>query len=160
MSGTARLPRRTVLKGAAVLGIGAGVALPAAIPDAAARDVRFIIDARLPEAPALSARAARDRHGVVDPAGEMIALLLGNADRLLARGGYLIGLTGYADFALAQDLLRGIGRPVLHAIAIDGSGRRPIIAAPSPRTAAALDALLGRDDTTHRHRATSFAWMA
>ncbi len=139
---TARLPiarrpiaRRTVLK---------GVAAASAVASSAA----------------LAARAALDGHRVADPGGEMIALLLGDGPRLLAAGGHLIGLTGYADFALAQDLLRGIGRPVRHALAIDAVGTRSIVPARSPREARALAALLGADVPESKHRATSFAWLA
>lgn len=165
---TARLPiarrpiaRRTVLKGvAAASAVASSAALPAAPLGAPLGAVRFIIDARLPEAAALAARAALDGHRVADPGGEMIALLLGDGPRLLAAGGHLIGLTGYADFALAQDLLRGIGRPVRHALAIDAVGTRSIVPARSPREARALAALLGADVPESKHRATSFAWLA
>lgn len=159
----ARLPvaRRTVLKGVAVTGALAGsTALPAASLAAPLGTVRFIVDARLPEAAMLTARAALDGHRVADPGGEMIALLLGDGARLLAAGGHLIGLTGYADFALAQDLLRSIGRPVRHALAIEGAGVRSVIPARSPREARALAALLGPSEPNTTNRATSFAWLA
>lgn len=160
---TARLPiaRRTVLKGVAMTGALAGSAtLYAAQLAAPPGTVRFIIDARLPEAAALTARAAQDSHRVADPGGEMIALLLGDGPRLLAAGGHLIGLTGYADFALAQDLLRGIGRPVRHALAIDAAGARSVVPARSPREARALAALLSEAAPESKHRATSFIWLA
>lgn len=160
---TARLPvaRRSVLKGvAAASAVASSAALPAAPTAGPFGTVRFIIDARLPEAAALAARAAQDGHRVADPGGEMIALLLGDGQRLLAAGGHLIGLTGYADFALAQDLLRGIGRPVRHALAIDAAGARSVVPARSPREARALAALLGTDAPQTHHRATSFAWLA
>lgn len=159
----ARLPvaRRSVLKGvAAASAVASSAALPAAPTAGPFGTVRFIIDARLPEAAALAARAAQDGHRVADPGGEMIALLLGDGQRLLAAGGHLIGLTGYADFALAQDLLREIGRPVRHALAIDAAGVRSIVPARSPREARALAALLGTDAPQTHHRATSFAWLA
>lgn len=160
---TVRLPiaRRTVLKGvAAASAVASSAALPAAPLAGPFGTVRFIIDARLPEAAALTARAALDGHRVADPGGEMIALLLGDGPRLLAAGGHLIGLTGYADFALAQDLLRGIGRPVRHALAIDAAGARSVISARSPREARALAALLGPAAPESKHRATSFIWLA
>lgn len=160
---TARLPvaRRAVLKGVAVTGVLAGsAALPAAPLGGAPGTVRFIIDARLPEAAALSARAAQSGHRIADPGGEMIALLLGDGARLLAAGGHLIGLTGYADFALAQDLLRSMSRPVRHALTIDGVGARSLIAARSAHDQRALAALLGPAGPDTRTRATSFVWLA
>lgn len=159
----ARLPvaRRSVLKGvAAASAVASSAALPAAPTAGPFGTVRFIIDARLPEGAALTARAALDGHRVADPGGEMIALLLGDGARLLAAGGHLIGLTGYADFALAQDLLRGIGRPVRHALAIDAAGARSVIAARSRHEQQALAALLGPAEPQTKHRATSFAWLA
>lgn len=160
---TAHLPiaRRTMLKGVAATGALTGSATLYAAPLAAPPGtVRFIIDARLPEAAALAARAAQDGHRMVDPGGEMIALLLGDGPRLLAAGGHLIGLTGYADFALAQDLLRSIGRPVRHALAIDAAGARSVIAARSRHEQRALAALLMPAEPETKHRATSFAWLA
>lgn len=160
---TGRLPasRRTVLKGVAAASALAGsAALPAKPLSGAPGSVRFIIDARLPEAEPLAARAALRGHRVADPGGEMIALLLGDGARLLAAGGHLIGLTGYADFALAQDLLRSMGRPVRHALAIDGAGTRSIIAGATAQERRALAALLGPAAPDHKHRATSFAWLA
>lgn len=161
MTGRLPIPRRSVLKGVAAASVAAGsAALPAASAAGRPGTVRFIIDARLPEAAALAARAALDGHRVADPGGEMIALLLGEGPHLLAAGGHLIGLTGYADFALAQDLLRGIARPVRHALAIDATGARSVIPARSQREARALAALLGPTAPDTKHRATSFAWLA
>ena len=161
MTGPLPVARRAVLKGVAAASALAGsAALPAAPLGTAPGTVRFIIDPRLPEAAALAARAAQGGHRVADPGGEMIALLLGDGARLLDAGGHLIGLTGYADFVLAQDLLRSMGRPVRHALTLDGTGARSVVAARSARERTALAALLGTTQPQTRHRATSFAWLA
>jgi hypothetical protein len=62
-------------------------------------------------------RAARaGGHTLADPQGEVVALLLAPHGRWLSANGMIVGLTGYSDFVLARDVLRGTSRPVRHAV--------------------------------------------
>lgn len=156
--------RRTFLKTASAA--GGTVLLPAAAAASACAvpgsRPALIVDARLPCADELGMRAAALGHRVLDPQGEMIALLLRHEAALIGPGRHLIGLTGYADFALARDLLRLRGHPIRHAVSLGGPGGQRAVIRGSARDGAVLEALfsgtpsaLGRDA-----RATGFIWLA
>jgi len=102
MSGVA-VNRRAVLGAMAVL---PGLAMA---PRAqAAAGFHFILDALLPEAAAIRARADAAGHPCAHPAGEIIRLLLSEEGHQMA--GTIIGLTTYSDYVLARDMLRMRGR--------------------------------------------------
>lgn len=97
--------RRTLIKGFAALPL-AGLVNGAA----AAGGMRFVVDMRMPSAPALEARARSRGYELVDPRGEIVALFLGQGAGWLASGTPLIGLTGYSDMHLMRDIARSAGR--------------------------------------------------
>ena len=156
--------RRTFLKAASAVGSAALLPAAAAASARPAPETRpaFIVDARLPRAEALRLRATALGHRVLDPRGEMIALLLQHEAALIGPGRHLVGLTGYADFALAQDLLRASGHPIRHAVALGGrDGQRDIIRG-SARDGAVIAALFARmpAEPGREAQATSFIWIA
>lgn len=158
--------RRTFLKTASAVGGTALLPAAAAASAHAAPGSRpaFIVDARLPRAGELGQRAAALGHRVLDPQGEMIALLLQHEAALIGPGRHLIGLTGYADFALARDLLRLSGHPIRHAAALGGPDGQRIVIRGSARDRAVLDALFAEHPSSFAPgrvaQATSFVWLA
>lgn len=147
--------RRDVLKGSAALAAAglAGMAPASARPGG---PLRFIIDARLPEAARLAERARAGGHRLADPGGEIVSLLLARHADWLTGAGPIVGLTGYVDFALARDVLRSASRPIRHALALDGTAAAPGTT-PAER---ALAALLGPSPRPAGARSTSFLWLA
>lgn len=137
--------RRAVL-GAMALLPGLGLA-----PRAwAAGALHFILDARLPEAAAIRARAQAAGHPCADPADEIIRLLLSENGRAMTASGTIIGLTTYTDYALARDALRMQGRSVRRPHALPGGeGGDPLLAT-------LRDACMRRCAS----QATSFLWLA
>ena len=141
--------RREVLGAtSALLGMALAPRARGATPAARAS---FILDARLPEAGALTARARG--HLIADPHGEIIRLLLGPQGKTLISAGAIIGLTTYTDFMLASDVLRGIGR----------APRQPL-ALPLAKTDAENTPLLALLHESCQRRcaslATSYLWLA
>jgi len=108
--------RREVL-GAATMLLGMAVSSPA-LAFHSGQSASFILDARLPEAAALSARARQAGHRMADPQGEILRLLLGPQGRLLIGADTIIGLSTYTDFMLAGDVLRAAGRRPRGALAL------------------------------------------
>lgn len=151
--------RRDILKGTAALGIGALAGMPRT-SFAAGGGTCFIVDAGLPEAGALAVLANDGGHRIIDPRGEMIALLIGDAADLATTHNRFVGLSGYADFALARDMLRSNGRPIHHAIALDGISRKVVIGAGDDRALSLADSLLGSNSSRPRKGVTSFLWIA
>jgi hypothetical protein len=152
--------RRDILKAASVLG---GILLIGPIASAriaGGSGFRFIVDARLPLGPRLASHAGLNRYRIVDPGGEMIHLLLDNAGTLLAQGGHIIGMTGYADFALARDLLRASGRPIRHAFVLSGAGILSTEIRGNAREAKVLAELVQPAPPANRRQVTSFLWLA
>ncbi|NOW45260.1 hypothetical protein FHW96_001415 [Novosphingobium sp. SG751A] len=142
MSGP-NISRRAMLGAMAVLP-GMGMA-----PRAwAAGACHFILDARLPEAAAIRAKAEAAGHRSADPEGEIVRLLLSDEGRQMA--GTIIGLTTYSDYILARDILRmrhrQVDRP--HALPDGDAG--------DLRLASLRDACARRCAS----RATSFLWLA
>ncbi|WDF75118.1 hypothetical protein [Novosphingobium sp. KACC 22771] len=136
-----------------MLGVtGALLGLAVAPPVMAQRraGAMFLLDARLPEAAALRARADAFGHRSIDPQGEMIRLLTGEKASLVNGAATVIGLTTYTDLMLARDVLRGMGRPIRHHLALpDGRADDPLLA------------LLHQSCTRNcGSRATSFLWLA
>ncbi|WP_194917457.1 hypothetical protein [Novosphingobium sp. NBM11] len=153
--------RRDILKGGVTLGAVGLAGLPglASALDLSG-DPRFIVDGRLPEAPRLIARARAGGHTLADPQGEVVALLLAPHGRWLSANGMIVGLTGYSDFVLARDVLRGTSRPVRHAVSLNGMAQMETTLDGGNRTTRTLDALLGPAPWRENTRATSFLWLA
>ena len=146
MSGVA-VNRRAVLGAMAVL---PGLAMA---PRAqATAGLHFILDARLPEAAAIRARADAAGHPCAAPAGEIIRLLLSEEGPQMA--GTIIGLTTYSDYVLARDMLRMRGRRVRtpHALPHGLPGGE----VGDPVLASLRDACARRCAS----RASSFLWLA
>lgn len=142
MSGVA-VNRRAVLGAMAVL---PGLAMA---PRAqAAAGFHFILDALLPEAAAIRARADAAGHPCADPAGEIIRLLLSEEGHQMA--GTIIGLTTYSDYVLARDMLRMRGRRMRAPHALPGGDVGDPLLASLRETCARRCA----------SQATSFLWLA
>ncbi len=158
------LGRRTLLKAVAALPLAQLVDVSPLSAQRARAPVRFIVDARLPDAPRLIEQARRGGHAIADPEGEIIRLMLRPGDPLSTYAGSVLGLTGYSDFVLARDALRMAGRPMRFAARIDGQERailldRDGIDRPGG-AAAAIDALLATPVAASPARSTSFIWLA
>lgn len=146
MSGP-QVSRRDMLGIAGAL-LGLAVAPPAMAESRA--DAVFLLDARLPEAAALTARARASGHMSIDPQGEMIRLLTSEKARFWIDAGTVIGLTTYTDLMLARDVLRAIGRPIRQHLALpDGRADDPLLALLHQGCARSCAS-----------RATSFLWLA
>jgi hypothetical protein len=141
--------RREVLGAtAALLGLAVAPRAVAATDEGAA----FILDARLPEAAALAARARMAGHRAADPQGEMVRLLFGPQGKALTGSGTIIGLSTYSDFVLARDVLRDMGRAPREALALPLADHD----AP-PRLLALLHNACQRQCAS---QATSYLWLA
>lgn len=152
--------RRTFLKGVSACG-GAALLIPATGAGAAASaKPAFIIDGRFPDGADLARRARATGHPVYEPGGEMIVLLLDNAEDLLGRRRTIIGLTGYADLALARDFLRMHARPIHHTIALPDVGDRNDHVTRSTVAAGLLASLAPLATASRTSRASSFLWLA
>lgn len=152
--------RREILKGGLALTASTAVLLPAGAAQAGAADgpLRFVVDMRLPEAALLAERARQGCHGLHDPAGEIVHLL--HAPEWRSRGGVVIGLTTWSDFALARDILRTSGNPIRHAVALNGPLPRLVAGKAASAEQRMLAELLGPAPRRRDQRATSFLWLA
>jgi hypothetical protein len=111
--------RRDILKGGVTLGRPALRACPAWRCTRSLR--RSALHRRWQTAGSPRLIAARaGGHTLADPQGEVVALLLAPHGRWLSANGMIVGLTGYSDFVLARDVLRGTSRPVRHAVSLNG----------------------------------------
>lgn len=151
--------RRTFLKAVSACG---GAAMFAPVSGAAAMPSggpAFVIDTRLPDGADLAQRAGAAAHLVFEPRGEMIALLFDHAEELIARKQTIIGLTGYADLALARDFLRSRGHPVRHVRSLP-EVRGPLADGhASAVDQALLASLIPQCQPSSRCRATTFLWL-
>lgn len=150
--------RRDILKSGVALGAAIVAAGPTGVGAVAAGRARYVVDMTLPEAPQLARRIGKAGHDLHDPQREIVALLL--SPQWDNRGGPIIGLTTWSDFALARDLLRTSARPIRHAVVLEGSRPAVVIGARRGPAHRALMDLLGPASRHPAQRATSFLWLA
>lgn len=150
--------RRSLLKGLAILPV-AGVPLAGVVATAGREHaIRFVIDRRLPDGPALADFARRRGHALADPQGEIVALFLGAKAGWLKEQGMLIGLTGYSEMVLMRDLLRSVGRSMRYAAAFN-DGNAPLADRLEGRAAALVTALHAAPPSGPPRRSGSFLWL-
>lgn len=151
-----QVDRRNLLAGLAMLpliGIPAAGLLKASTADATG--VRLVADLRFPGGQALALAAREQGLPLIDPAGEIIALFLGEGASWLRTPGPIIGLTSYTDMMLMRDVARQAGRS-MHVAVADGQSV-PLRHRLTPSQERLLTSL--RDAPVARRQARTFIWL-
>lgn len=151
-----QVDRRNLLAGLAmlpVIGIPAAGLLKAGAADASG--LRLVADLHFPGGQALALAARKQGLPLIDPAGEIIALFLGEGAGWLRASGPIIGLTSYTDMMLMRDVAREAGRS-MHFAAADGQSV-PLRARLTPSQERLLASL--RDAPVARRQARAFIWL-